>query len=437
MKKELVAVVLSGGAGSRFWPFQTSKVLFPFFGKSLFDYSVRDALPKEVTRLVIVASPETASFYQTISLSMPHCVVVQPKADGMAGAMLSAEHELHNVSMLVIIADDVFDSTLPTHVLETAVKGSSFGVLPGWHVLGYQNLGYLTLSHDRILGVVEKPGKGNEPSEYACISGQYIEDSSLFFETLHKTQSTNDDVYEQALSTLMKTHEFRIDRYEGLFATLKYPWHVLDVMKVLFQRIESHQDSSVLIKDHVTIEGDVWIGKNVKIYENTKIIGPCYIGDNTIIGNNCLIRESLIGRDCVIGFNTDITRSYIGDTCWFHSNYVGDSVLEGNISMGSGAVLANLRLDEGEIFSMVKKVRVSTSRNKLGAMIGKDVRIGVNVSVMPGVKIGANSHINSGMVIDRDIEADSFYRSQSVSNQIIKNTHTINPMVRDEFKKHI
>ena len=39
------------------------------------------------------------------------------------------------------------------------------------------------------------------------------------------------------------------------------------------------------------------------------------------------------------GFNTDITRSYIGDNCWFHSNYIGDSVLEGNVSMGSGAAI--------------------------------------------------------------------------------------------------
>ena len=66
----------------------------------------------------------------------------------------------------------------------------------------------------------------------------------------------------------------------------------------------------------------MYLGDNVKIFENSKIVGPCYIGDNTVIGNNNIIRQSQIGSGCVTGFNTDITRSYIGDNCWFHSNYI-------------------------------------------------------------------------------------------------------------------
>ncbi len=172
------------------------------------------------------------------------------------------------------------------------------------------------------------------------------------------------------------------------------------------------------------------------IFENTKIVGPCYIGPDTIIGNNNIIRQSHIAGGCVTGFNTDITRSYIGDACWFHSNYIGDSVLEGNVSMGSGSVLANLRLDEGTIWSEVGGTRINTMRTKLGTIIGRDVRIGVNTSVMPGVKIGSQSFIGAGTIIDKDISDASFCMAKSTYT-LTKNHHDVGLGHRDEFKKHV
>ena len=190
------------------------------------------------------------------------------------------------------------------------------------------------------------------------------------------------------------------------------------------------------IRNNVSIEGPVYLGDNVKIFENTKIVGPVYIGDNTIIGNNNIIRDSYIGKDCVTGFNTDITRSYIGDGCWFHSNYIGDSVLEGDVSLGSGSVVANLRLDEGIIGSLVKGKRITTGRNKLGACIGKHVRIGVNVSTMPGIKIGSDSMIGAGVVVDKDIPNTSFVVVRNTYD-IKPNTRSISVGNRDQFKAKI
>lgn len=137
-----------------------------------------------------------------------------------------------------------------------------------------------------------------------------------------------------------------------------------------------------------------------------------------------MVRQSYIGKDCVVGFSTDIARSYIGDHCWFHSNYVGDSVLEGNVSMGSGSVLANLRLDEGEIWSVVRGEKINTHRTKLGAMIGKNVRIGVNVSIMPGVKVGEDSMIGAGVILDKDVPEQSFCVVKN-GYEIKKNTKTV------------
>ena len=47
--------------------------------------------------------------------------------------------------------------------------------------------------------------------------------------------------------------------------------------------------------------------------------------------------------------------------------------------------------------------RIDTGRMKLGAIIGAGVRIGVNTSTMPGVKIGAGALIGPGIRITRDV----------------------------------
>ena len=220
----------------------------------------------------------------------------------------------------------------------------------------------------------------------------------------------------------MKTHHVTMIPYTGAFTTLKYPWHVLDVNAMLLSKLHRTTGRNVIIKKNVILEGNVYIEDNVTIHENTKIIGPAFIGEGSIIGNNNIIRESHIGRRCVTGFNTDITRSYIGDDCWFHSNYIGDSVLEKDISMGSGSVLANLRLDEQDIGS--------TQKNKCGAMIASHVRIGVNVSIMPGLKIGSHTSIGAGITIVKDVEDQSFCVGKQPS-YIVKKTLTL-CMVRRE-----
>ncbi len=436
--KELVAVVLAGGSGSRFWPLSTDKILFPFFHKPLVHYSIEQTLPKEVQRVAVVTNERNDSYLKSLVWPVPATTVLQPKSDGMAAALLCARPLVKNCSLLLLIADDIIKPSLLGEVITKGYTSKAFGILPGLKVSTYFPGGYLDVDRSRIVSIVEKPGAGNEPSSLVNISGHYISDSDRLFETLTQVDTTTDDQYEQALAKMMKVETFEVLPYDGYFASLKYPWHVLEVQDILFERaipaayVGNHCD----IKSSVIIEGNVYISDHVKIFENTKITGPCYIGPHTIIGNNNIIRQSSIGAHCVTGFNTDITRSYIGDHCWFHTNYIGDSILEGNISMGSGAVVANLRLDEQTVGSVIKGKKIATGRNKLGSVIGRDVRIGVNASIMPGVKIGARSFIGAGVVLSQDLPDDSLCLLQQ-QQTISLNTRKVNSGARDQFRERI
>ncbi len=58
MKDELVCVVLAAGVGKRFWPFTVDKPLFPYMGRPLLEHILNGPLPKQVSKLVVVASPK-------------------------------------------------------------------------------------------------------------------------------------------------------------------------------------------------------------------------------------------------------------------------------------------------------------------------------------------------------------------------------------------
>jgi UDP-N-acetylglucosamine diphosphorylase / glucose-1-phosphate thymidylyltransferase / UDP-N-acetylgalactosamine diphosphorylase / glucosamine-1-phosphate N-acetyltransferase / galactosamine-1-phosphate N-acetyltransferase len=435
MNKSCVALVLAGGVGTRFWPFEQDKILFPFLGHPFIEESVKN-LPQEVNKVVIVTNNSSYAELKKVKFSKPTVIVIQQAAKGMADAILSAKNEIAGSELLIIIADHLVDNRIYDEVIRIGRDKQVSGVLPGWKTEKYFPGGYLELNGTRITGIKEKPGFENVPSNYVYVSGNYIADSDILISELEKVTSETDNIYELALSNLMKHSTFIMFPYEGFSSSLKYSWNVLDVMHdILENQVSSHRGREIFIGSNVTIKGDVYIGNGVKIFENTKIVGPVYIGDRTIIGNNNIIRESMIGADCICGFSTDIARSYIGNNCWFHSNYIGDSVLMNNISMGAGAILANVRLDESEIYSNVKNERIGTGRTKLGACIGNSVRIGVNASIMPGIKIGENSQVGAGIVLSRDIPCDSF--CTGVMDIDIRKNQTKLPISRDAFRREL
>lgn len=434
--KNLTAVVLAGGAGSRFWPLVTNKILFPFMGKPLFAHTIVSTLPKDVADMVIVASPENEKVLSNFDFGIPSRVVVQKDPKGMGDALGVAKGSIKmDASLLILIADDMYDSSVLEHVIEASKNADAFGIIPGWKAKQYFPGGYLKIGSAAVKGIVEKPDPDALPSQYVNISGHFIRSAEKLYQALDSVHTQNDDQYEAALTRLMSTEEFIHVPYEGEFTSLKYAWNVLDVSQMLLSKITSHRGGNFMKKEGVYIDGEVYIGDNVRIFENTKIVGPCYIGNNVIVGNNNIIRDSIIEDGCITGFSSDITRSYVGRDCWFHTNYVGDSVLEGDVSMGSGAVTANLRLDEANIHSHIKGDRVDTGRNKHGAVIGKGVRIGVNTSIMPGIKIGSGSFIGSGVILHKDLENGKFCRMHA-ELKITDNPYSITT-TRDEFKNKI
>ena len=398
-------IILAGGEGKRMWPIQTEKCLMPFLGKPLIYYTlskVKNAINFDEVVIVTKESSKEKVSKIASDLGINFKIAIQYQPKGMADAVLSAKQHLSG-EVLIINAEDVLEEKVYQDVLTIASDTGADVVLPGLQVDKYFPGGYLKVSGDQVESIVEKPGEGNEPSDLVKLVVDYFKDGEKLVKLLENVQTDKDDVYEVAISKLIEDGEkVKFVKYNGIWIPLKYPWHILDITAYLLGHIEQQISSKAKVSDQAIIEGKVVIEEGAKIFEGAVIKGPTFIGKNVIVGNNSMIRESSLENGVVTGFNSDITRSYIGANSWFHTNYIGDSVIEGDFGMGSGAVLANLRLDDHTI--RVGEEKIDTNRTKLGTIAGKGSRVGVNASIMPGVRVGVNSLVGPGVVLHEDLK---------------------------------
>jgi len=405
------AVFLCGGRGKRMFPITEDKFLLDFLGKPLLEHQIELACRKGLRDFVIIGNPSNIERIEHIAKRIPGIkvnFVVQQRPLGIADALRNAESFLRG-QVLAINPNDVFSSSAYTKILAAAKKGSASSYILGYRVQRYFPGGYLQVnSRNELLHIVEKPNPGEEPSDLINILIHCHTKPKELLRHIEFVQSTRDDVYECALDDMVKRgHKIKVVPYRDFWAPIKYPWHILTVMEYFLDNAQPYIAPSARVSQKATVEGKVILSDNVRVLENAVIRGPVYVGPNTVIGNNALVRDySHIGANSVVGYSTEIKHSYIGDDCWFHSNYIGDSIVDDNCSFGAGAVLANFRFDERKIEVEVAGRLVDTGSDKLGAIVGRNCRIGVNATLMPGVRVGPNSFVGPQAFLRDDLPAD-------------------------------
>ncbi|MBI2641237.1 NTP transferase domain-containing protein [Candidatus Roizmanbacteria bacterium] len=398
-------LILAGGDSTRFWPLE-KKSYFEFLGKPLLFHQLKNLAPFAENITVIVNQADREIANKAISEikkdQTVHIQIVTQKAalTGQAGAILSAKDTIQG-EVLILNSEDIFRYDILTRFTEALRQRLPQFMFLARKVNSYFPGGYLKIEGKKIIEIVEKPNPKEVPSNITKLVVDYYQNFSSLVETIEKAKTQNDDLYEQGINILLQqgvASEFM--EYGDYWYVLKYPWHALPMMKFFLN----------------SLGGEMKVGKNVKIAETAKLVGPCFIGDNSVIGDFTLIRGSHIGKNCLIGGYSEITRSYLGDNVMLHRNYVGDSVLDNGVLMGADAVTANFRFDEGNVKSAVGGIKIDTDLNKFGAIIGKNSKIGVNSTLLPGIKIGSHTYIAPGHTIAEDVEDKMFVRKGKVPN---------------------
>jgi UDP-N-acetylglucosamine diphosphorylase/glucosamine-1-phosphate N-acetyltransferase len=406
----LQAIILAGGEGKRVFPLAVKKPkpMFKILGKPLIHHVILTLKEAGLKDFVVVVGHQGEQIKEYLKngdmLGVNVDYATQKESLGMADALKTAEN-LTDSNFFVVNADDVFEASLLRNMIRQFKEGDAEIVLSCKPVKETWKFGIIRVEEEKVIDFVEKPPKGKEPSNLAVI-GVYILPKQIF--DYYEKIPVSDHQYEDAILQFARDGNIvKGVSYEGFFAGYKYPWdlfainqHLLDV-QVKKQRI----DDGVDVSERATVDGRVWIGRGTKVFEGACIRGPCYIGENSIIGNNSLVwNYSSIGDRCVVGYSTEIKHSLIGDDCWFHVNYIGDSIISDNCLFGAGTITANYRFDEKNVKVRIGEKQIDSGIDKLGAIVGDKCKTGINSCLQPGVKIGPMSIIGPNVDLQDDLE---------------------------------
>jgi len=397
----LKAVILAAGEGNRMRPltYTRPKVMLPIANKPILEHLLIEASKAEVREFVFVVGyhdEQVRNYFgrgDKWGVSIDYCT--QRKQLGTADALKMVEG-LVDGSFLIINGDIIVNQKDIASL--TSRNGNTLSVIK---VEDTRGLGLVELRGGRVVHIYEKVEK---PLSHMANAGLYLLTSDIF-DAISQTSKSPRGEYEITDSLQLMIDQGHSISYQEIsyWLDLSYPWDLLPANEHLLAGVKSQNLGEV--EENVVIKGEVSIGSNTVVRSGSYIVGPVIIGQDCDIGPNCYIRPyTSIGDNCHIGAAVEVKNSIIMRGSKIpHHNYVGDSIIGEECNFGSGTKIANLRLDEKEIWV----AGVNTRRRKLGAIIGDRVETGINACINVGSMIGNNTRIGPGALASGIILPDS------------------------------
>lgn len=402
------AIILAAGFGRGLEPVTHTrpKPLLPLPGRTLLEYHLDNLrVVRGLSRVVVVANyliDRVRELVRRVGGRYPFDLVVvdQGRPLGTAHALLKGLEASSGGPLLVLYVDSAYS----TEDLARLAESSGRFVVAAYRVEDPRDYGVLVVGPDNTLrDLVEKPAS---PPSNLVNAGIYVLDHSIarYLERVElspRGEYELTDALRAAASGGTPVHVYELSYWRDLGRV----WRYLEFCQELLRA--EVRGATVLgrVEPGVSIRGPVYVGEGAEVLSGTYIAGPVYIGRNAVVGPNAYLRPGTVLLDGVrIGFSVEVKESVVMEgAAAAHLAYIGDSVVCEYANLGAGTVLANLRLDGREVRVGVKGVRVPTGRRKLGGFIGGYARLGVNVSVNPGVKVGAYSRVFPGVSVYEDV----------------------------------
>lgn len=400
--------ILGAGGSTRLYPITagTPKPLLRFLGRTFCEHIVESHAKAGVSTVGLLVRPDQKAAYEKV-LGASYVYLEQEVPLGTADAVLRVlKHAGERV--FVQYGDNLFT---PEAIRSLLSEHRSSDVLVTAFVSRVQDpsrYGVVSVTGDgRLIRVEEKP---EAPTSDLVLLGGFVLESG-FARHLEDVRPSGRGELEltDALNSAASDGEVRVIRVDD-WLDLTYPWDVLLVTRNLMRSMDTSVEGTV--ESGVHVSGPLHLGKGSVVKSGSYIEGPVWVGDNVTLGPNCYIRPyTSIDDGCHVGNGCELKGSVLfREVHVAHLSYVGDSVLCDRVNLGAGSVTANLRLDENNVKMSVNGKRVNTGLKKLGSVIGSDSKIGVNVSMNPGVKIGPRAMIFPGRVVDRDVQEGEMFR---------------------------
>jgi len=412
----LKAVVLAAGKGERLRPLTENrpKHLLPIADKPLLEWILDGLVEVGVDEALLVTHYMEEQikdhFGDGERLGVKLSYIRQEEMRGTADAFRVAEDFADGEEFMGVYGDLFFPPDGFKALTQAHRKGeTTMCVVP---VDDPSRMGVVALEGDRVTEIVEKPAPGEEPSDLAN-AGMYFFTSEIF-RLIDETGLSSRKEYEitDSLRALIVSGSTlrAVKLPRGSWLDVGLPWNLLEANEKALSSLESTIEGD--IEDGVRIHGPVKIAEGARVRSGVYIEGPVCIGPGSDIGPNCYLRPSTsIGANVRVGNACEVKNSIIMDGSHIpHLSYVGDSIIGERCNLGAGTITANIRFDKENVKVEIKGKKIITGRRKLGVIMGDDVQTGINVSLMPGVKVGSGAWIAPGLTVNKDVKSGIFLR---------------------------
>jgi len=408
------AVILAAGEGVRLQPITSTrpKHLIKVGGKPILEHCLNAVKTSGIDEALIVihymgdAIRQYFGDGEKFGLKIEY--VEQKAVLGTGNAVSMVEPHIKD-DFLLAYGDLLFSAEAVKNVIDLHKKEKPAATMAVVPVENPEDYGIVELEDKKhVKRIVEKPKHEEAPSNLAnagiCVF------STEIFDKVRETSASARGEWEitDAVSQLLKEKKtvlaVKVSRDD--WVDIGRPWDLLEANRWALERMD-HKVWG-LVENGAHLVGPVTVAETARIRSGAYIEGPALIDEESDIGPNCYIRSyTSVGKKVRIGNACEIKNSIIMDKVHIgHLSYVGDSILGENCNLGAGTITANYRLDGGTIKMAVKDRVMDSGRTKLGAVLGDNVKAGINALFMPGVKVGCNSWIGPNVVVHRDVAAD-------------------------------
>ena len=407
------------------------KVLQTLAGKPLLEHLFETVSSFSPTRIHVVVGQGSEEIKAKFSDRTDIHWVYQAERKGTGHAMQHAATGLDLDSRVIILLGDaplVKKVTLD----ELTFVDADLAVLTV-NMPDPYNYGRILRQDSRLLEIIEEKDANDQQRSIKEInSGVMVADAAKLVSWLN--QLTDDNAQKEFLLT-------DIVRYANNEGSVVKAYKTDDPVEVTgintftqlarlertLQRLKALElmDQGVQLMDpeRIDVRGNLTVGRGVSIDVNSIFEGEITIGDDVIIGPNCVITDSQIGTGSVIKANSLLEQTIVGDHCSVgpfarlrpgseladhvavgnfveikksklgkgskasHLAYLGDSSIGAGVNIGAGTITCNY-----------------DGANKYQTYIGEGAFIGSNSSLVAPLNIGAGATIGAGSTITKDVD---------------------------------
>lgn len=451
------AAILAAGAGSKCWPYTETrpKALLPVATEPLVDRLIGQLQRLGIERVVVAVGPDEHGTALSRHLAgQADVAAVETDRGGTAAALTACFPELVADDPALVMYGDVVTAPENLDAVATAFAESGSDVAActlvdpvpgedprGWIVPRYRDdradgaesrhvdrfVGGARSGEQRMSGIFALGPSTSEyirgtpgPMREVPVGGMPPQEATL-------AGALNAAIDDGHRVDAVPAPRFHVD--------VDKPWHVLAAnRRVVTAEVgaletgEIHPSATVSegatldgnvhlgegceLGADVIVDGNVWLQAGARVTRGARIDGPAVVGSEAELSDHCHLRGgSVVGPRCRIGHTAEFGGVMFEGAYMVHYGQLG-GVIGRRTDIGAGTVSGGLRFDDSRTVHETDGFREQPPVGANAIYLGDHSRTGVNVTLLPGVKVGAYSCLGPGAIIEEDVDSRTLLRPQ-------------------------